>query len=139
MARQLVAKFLVCLFIVLGTGCTNEGQLNESDLHGYFEAWSANDADKLMTYFGENILYEDVMTGESSTGHEKVLVFVQKFLADNPGVKLTPNNIAITNSDATTEWTMSAGAGDEAWSVRGVSIMEHNNGKIIRVTDYWDD
>ncbi|MCA9233561.1 MAG: hypothetical protein KDA57_23175, partial [Planctomycetales bacterium] len=55
-----------------------------------------------------------------------------------PGVKITPTSILVGDTSAAVEWTMSAGEGDEAWSVRGVAILNHAGGKITRATDYWD-
>ena len=139
MARRLAAKFIIYCCVVLSANAAIAGKLGEGDLNTYFGAWSASDVDKIMAYFGDGIVYEDVTTGDLSSGRDEVRAFVQKFLEGTPGVKLAPSNTIITNSKAAIEWTMSAGTGDDAWEVRGVSIMEHKNGEIIRVTDYWND
>ena len=137
MTRLLVANIIIC--IAFGANAVFADELKESDLNRYFEAWTANDADKIMAFFADGIVYEDVTTGDLSKGPKEVQVFIQKFLASTPGVKLVPSNMVITGDQAAIEWTMSAGSGDEAWEVRGVSMMAHDKGKIIRVTDYWND
>lgn len=139
MIRQLTASFIIYCCIALSTNAAFAGELSEGDLNVYFEAWSAGDVDKIMANFGNEIVYEDVTTGDLSISREEVRAFVRKFLDATPGVKLVPSNMVITNSKAAIEWTMSAGSGDDAWQVRGVSIMQHKNGEIIRVTDYWND
>lgn len=139
MTKQLAAKFIFYFCIAFGANPSFAGELGEGDINRYFEAWSASDVDKIMSYFGDGIVYEDVTTEELSTGGKEVRAFTQKFLNSTPGVKLIPNNIIISNNKAAIEWVMSAGTGDEAWEIRGVSIMQHENGKITRVTDYWND
>lgn len=139
MTKQLAAKFIFYLCVALGANSSIAGELEEGDINRYFEAWSASDVDKIMSYFKDGIFYEDVTTEELSTGSKEVRTFVQKFLDNTPGVKLIPNNIIISDNKAAIEWTMSAGAGDDTWEIRGVSIMQHESGKITRVTDYWND
>ena len=137
MMRFLVASLIIC--VAFGANTVFAGELKESDLNRYFEAWTANDVDKIMAFFADGIVYEDVTTGDLSKDRKEVQAFIQKFLTSTPGVKLVPSNMMITGNQAAIEWTMSAGSGDEAWQVRGVSMMAHDKGKIIRVTDYWND
>ena len=139
MTRRLAAKFIIYSCVALGANSAFAGGLGEGDINSYFAAWSAGDVDKIMTYFGDGIVYEDVTTGKLSTGRKEVRAFTQKFLNDTPGLKLIPNNIIISNSKAAIEWVMSGSTGDETWEVRGVSVMGHENGRINRVTDYWND
>jgi steroid delta-isomerase-like uncharacterized protein len=113
--------------------------LSEGDVNNYFEAWSAGDVDKIMAYIDEGIVYEDIPTSKLSTGQDETRSFIQKFLDDSPGLKLIPNNIMILNNKAAIEWTMSGGTGDEAWETRGATVMGHDNGKINRITDYWNE
>ena len=44
----------------------------------------------------------------------------------------------VLSGRAAVEWVMSGGTGEEAWSVRGVCVLETREGKISRATDYWD-
>ena len=113
--------------------------ISEGDINSYFEAWSAGDVEKIMSYFGDGIVYEDIPTSTLSTGQDEARAFIQKFLGDTPGLKLIPNNIMLLSNKAAIEWTMSGGTGDDAWEVRGATAMQHENGKINRVTDYWNE
>ena len=113
--------------------------LGEGDINKYFEAWSAGDVDKIMACFGDGIVYEDIPTSKLSTGQNEARAFIQEFLDGTPGLKLIPNNIMILSNKAAIEWTMSGGSGDEVWEVRGATVMGHENGKINRVTDYWNE
>ena len=114
-------------------------RLSEGDINNYFDAWSAGDVDKIMAYFDEGIVYEDIPTSKLSTGQNEARAFIQQFLNDSPGLKLIPNNIMILDNKAAIEWTMSGGDGDEAWVTRGATVMRYDNDKINRVTDYWNE
>ena len=114
------------------------GGLSNEQINAYYEAWSSGNDDTVMSYFADSIVYEDVATEKVSSGPTEVRAFATKFLDSAPGVKITPTSILVGDTSAAVEWTMSAGEGDEAWSVRGVAILNHAGGKITRATDYWD-
>lgn len=129
------------LSVVLGLSLTAAGQaaeLTERDIRNYYQAWSDGDVDALMAYFAETIVYEDVATGDLARGRDEVRKFAATFLAETPGVKVTPTRVLVGKDGAAVEWTMGAGEGDDAWSVRGACMLEHANGRITRATDYWN-
>jgi len=113
-------------------------EIDEARIKAYYAAWSGGNLDTLMGYFAPNAVYEDVATGDLSTGTDAIRAFAKKFLEATPGVKVEPTSILIGTESAAVEWTMSAGAGAEAWSVRGVAMLKHEGGQITRATDYWN-
>lgn len=112
--------------------------LTEARVRTYYAAWSSANVEQLMTYFAPDAVYEDVATGELATGATEVRAFATKFLQASPGVTVEPTSILVGDRSAAVEWTMKAGTGKDAWSVRGVAILEHRDGQIVRATDYWD-
>jgi steroid delta-isomerase-like uncharacterized protein len=131
----LLTALVITGFLALPAGAAD---LGEQQIRAYYTAWSSGDLDGLMSYFAEDAVYEDVATGDLSTGKANVRIFAAKFLEDTPGVRVVPTSVLVGDGAAAVEWTMSAGAGDEAWSVRGVAIIKHAGGKITRATDYWN-
>ena len=104
----------------------------------YFSGWDTADIEKVMSYFSADIVYEDVPKAQLAAGTDAVKAFVQQFYTDFAGARLAVESVTIGKKGAAAEWIISGGSGDEAWSVRGASIMEHKGGKISKVTDYWD-
>ena len=131
-------SLFILTFFVLTLVTTIAAALDESAVKEYFSGWNNGDVNKIMSYFAKDIVYEDVPKGETATGRSEVKAFVQKFVSENPDVKLVLDSTTIGTAGAAAEWTMSGGVGDQAWSVRGASIMVHTEGKFSRVTDYWD-
>ena len=112
--------------------------LEEAAVRDYFTGWDTGDIGKVMSYFSEDIVYEDVPKAEIAKGAGAVKVFVEKFFSDYSGIRLAVDSVTVGKKGAAAEWTMSGGSGKEAWSIRGASVMEHKGGKISKVTDYWD-
>lgn len=113
-------------------------ELTEKAIKDYYSAWSDANLDNVLSFFADGAIYEDVATGDLSTGKEQIRAFAKKFLEGTPGVKVVPTSVLIGNGSAAVEWTMSAGTGQEAWSVRGAAIIQHHEGYITRATDYWN-
>ncbi|MEC9249000.1 MAG: nuclear transport factor 2 family protein [Pseudomonadota bacterium] len=113
--------------------------LEEADVRDYFKGWDTADIGKVMSHFTADIVYEDVPKAEISKGAVAVKTFVEQFFTEFAGARLAVDSITIGKSGAAAEWTISGGSGEEAWSLRGASVMEHKGGKISKVTDYWDE
>ena len=135
-------RFLALFLFLFSTNlfAAHHGHIKLSDqmVRDYFNGWNTANIEKVMGYFSEEIVYEDVPKAEIAKGTEAVRAFVEQFYTDFAGARLAVESVTIGGKGAAAEWVMSAGSGDEAWSVRGVSIMEHKGGKISKVTDYWD-
>ena len=127
----------IILTVLIATPLTTIA-LEESAVRDYFTGWDTGDIVKVMSYFSADIVYEDVPKAEIAKGTAEVKAFVGKFFTDFAGARLAVNSVTVGQSGAAAEWTISGGSGEEAWSLRGASVMEHANGKISRVTDYWD-
>ena len=126
------------LMLSMAASCASAGGLTEERVRAYYAAWSSGNVSEVMTFFTPDVVYEDVATGELAKGATEVRSFAAKFLAGSPGVKVEPTSVLVGERSAAVEWTMGAGTGKDAWTVRGVAILEHRDGQIARATDYWD-
>ncbi len=134
--RLSISLCLLCCVMV--SFVASAETLNEARVRAYYQAWSSGDVDQVMPYFASTIVYEDVATGERAAGTAEVRAFAAKFLSSTPGVQVEPGSVLVGPTSAAVEWTMSAGEGEAAWSVRGVAIIDHADGLITRATDYWN-
>lgn len=133
-----LALFLVLFSTTLSAGHHGHAKLNDRTVRDYFNGWDTADIEKVLSYFSADIVYEDVLKAQLASGTVAVKAFVQQFNTDFAGARLAVESVTIGKKGAATEWIISGGSGDEAWSVRSASIMEHKGGKISKVTDYWD-
>lgn len=133
-----LALFLVLFSTTLSAGHHGHAKLNDRTVRDYFNGWDTADIEKVMSYFSADIVYEDVLKAQLASGTVAVKAFVQQFNTDFAGARLAVESVTIGKKGAAAEWMISGGSGDEAWSVRSASIMEHKGGKISKVTDYWD-
>ena len=93
----------------------------------------------IVSQYRDDIIYEDIATGDRETGRKNVSAFVDNFLKGTPDVVIKPTSIVLEENLASVEWVMSAGTGANAWSTRGVAIIEYKDGLMYRVTDYWNN
>lgn len=133
--KRLLSSIALAMLVSASVGAA---ELTEEKVRAYYAAWTEGNVDNVVSYFTADAVYEDVATADISMGTKQVRAFAAKFLASTPGVKVEPESILIGPDSAAVEWTMSAGIGAEAWSVRGVAILHHRDGKILRATDYWN-
>lgn len=113
----------------------------------YIAAWLAHDKEVVVSFFAEDCVYEDVALGVLNRGKSEVRAFVQATLAAIPGFKIEPKFVFATVDRLASEWIMTGTqTGDfpglpatgKSFSVPVASIMEFQNGKIRRNTDYWN-
>ena len=128
---------LVLAISIVGASATAE-EMTADAMRAYYAAWSSGDVDAIMAYYTDEIVYADVATGARASGTQDVRAFAQKFVDENPGVKLTTASITIAESSAAVEWVMSGGTGADAWSVPGVCVFKLDGGRISSATDYWN-
>jgi steroid delta-isomerase-like uncharacterized protein len=138
MKRQYLAVLGILIFASTTSISSFANTVSEESMQSYYAAWTKGDVDAVMAYFTDDIVYADVATGASSSGMTDVRAFVQKFVDNYAGVKLTAASITIGKSSAAVEWVMSGGSGEEAWSVPGVCVFKVVDGRFSSATDYWN-
>lgn len=150
----MVRSILFCLTAVVAAGLVgcqapqNAQNHAEQMLREFLESWSPNpDVEKIVSYFAEECVCENVP--REAVYHTKggVLAYVRATYEAVPDLKVTATSIFVSGDWAACEWVMagttsmatpdSPGAG-KSFSVRGSSIIQLKDGKIRRLSDYWD-
>lgn len=113
----------------------------------YIAAWLAHDKEGVVSFFAEDCVYEDMALGTLNRGKPELKAFVQATLAAIPDFTIEPKSVFATVDRLASEWIMTGTqTGDfpglpatgKSFSVPVASIMEFQNGKIRRNTDYWN-
>ncbi|MES3035639.1 MAG: nuclear transport factor 2 family protein [Gemmatimonadota bacterium] len=109
-------------------------------LVGYTQAWTAHDVERIAAYFTEDAVYEDVTLGEVHRGRAAIRTFVRGTFTALPGFAMAQRSLQQGDGWATLEWVMSGtdSATQRRFSVRGVSVMELEGGRVRRNSDYWN-
>lgn len=120
---------------------------NKALVAAWAQAWSSADEDRLLALFTDDCVYEEVPTGLINRGKEEVRAFAQALWKSIAGLRMIPKRIMASDDAATVEWTMTGRPQREfpgwpntgpAIRVRGMSMFVFKQGKIERVSDYWD-
>jgi steroid delta-isomerase-like uncharacterized protein len=110
-------------------------------------AWSSHDADKLLSLFADDCVYEDVTFGAVNRGLHELRAFAEAVFSAVPDFRIDLTTCFAAGNRAIMEWTLSGThrgdlpgmpATGKQFSVRGVTVLELQTQKICRNSDYWD-
>ena len=142
---------LLVLSLIL-YGCSRQGEKTSSaaaeqmgkDLAA---AFNSHDIDKLLSFYTDDFVYEDVPFGKIIHGKEEYRAFTKEFVAGAPDIKMELKSIivsgdrfcmeSIVSGTHTGNWPNLPATG-KSFSSRGVSVGELRDGKIKQDTDYYD-
>jgi len=120
----------------------------EKMMNEYLAAWNAHDVEKLLSFFTDDIVYDDVPIGKAYRGKKEVKDFAISTFANFPDFKLEMKPSFIAGDQAAGEWVMSGTfansnipgmpATGKSFSIPGASVTEFRGGKISRNADYWN-
>ena len=120
----------------------------EKTLRDENAAWNSQDMDKLVTFYTDDCIKEDLAVGVATRGKKELKALTSGAFAAMPDLKTELKSSFNSGDWAATEWIMSGTysnnfpgippATGKSFSVRGATIMELRNGKIHRVSDYWN-
>ena len=121
-----------------------------TDFKGFVEeyaaAWSTRNVERILSFFTEDCVYEDVALGAVNTGKQELEAFLRATFAAIPDFHIEPKAAFAAGPHRANEWVMSGTqsgpfpgipATNKWFSVRGASIMEMEQDRIRRNTDYW--
>lgn len=95
-----------------------------------YAAWSSWDVERLLPLFTDDVAYEDVALGIVCRGKDEFRAFAQRYFA------ATPQHVFRYESAVADASHVAAEA--LSGNLRYVSVMELEDGKIKRSSDYWD-
>jgi steroid delta-isomerase-like uncharacterized protein len=117
-----------------------------------YAAWSLHEPDRLDAIFTDNAAYEDVAGGRVLRGKLEIKQLLHAAFAWAPDFRVTMTSLTIAGDTGTTEWVIEgtqtgplpAGqlgelrATGRSFRLRGASILLFQEGRIAKVTDYYD-
>jgi steroid delta-isomerase-like uncharacterized protein len=111
-------------------------------------AWASKDAEKVLPFYADDCLYEDLAIGKVCHGKEEIREFIKSAFASFPDFKIeiksfffSADRVCIesilsgTNTESVPGFPPPTG---KAFSVRGAHICELQGDKASRVTDYYN-
>ena len=113
-----------------------------------FAAWNSHDVDKILSFYTDDYIYEDVAFGNVTRGKKELISYINSILADFPDLKYEMKSAFGTDDYIGCEWVMTGTqahsnlpgipATGKKLSIRGASIIELRQGKISLETGYWN-
>lgn len=120
----------------------------EKLMNDYTLAWNSHDVQRVIPFFTDNAVYEDLALGKVCRGKKELEDFINSAFVDMPDFTFELKSSFSTGDWSAGEWVMSGTfvhssipgitATGKSFSVRGASITEFHNGKISRNSDYWN-
>jgi len=119
----------------------------EEIVHALFAAWSQHDLARIEALFTADGIYEDVPPQRTYRGAEEIQGFLTAIWAWAPDIEFNVTAVAVAGDRAVAEWVMTGtqtgpigaiSASGNEFSVRGASVLEIEDGKITRNSDYYD-
>jgi steroid delta-isomerase-like uncharacterized protein len=114
----------------------------------YFSAINAHDVNKIVSFWADDDIREDVPQGIVSTGKNEVAAFYTAMFVNFPDFKGELKSVFGAGDWAVVEYVMSGiqvnskrfgkPTNGNPYSFRGAEIFQVNNGKIIKQSDYYN-
>jgi steroid delta-isomerase-like uncharacterized protein len=145
--RIIVVLFgiLVISAWVLASAIQAGAQTNS--LNDYVAAWNSHDTEKIVSFYTDDIVYEDVALGQIKRGKEELRALDNYYFAAFPDVNFEVKSSFISGDWSASEWVMSGThkgdmpglpATGKRFSIRGTSVAELKEGKIKRISHYYN-
>ena len=113
----------------------------------YLAAWNSHDTKKVLSFYTDDCVYEDLALGVVKRGKKELSDFINESFTGFPDFKFELKGCFFSTERACTEWVMTGThSGDlpklratgRTISVRGAGISEVKGDKLSRHTDYYD-
>ena len=116
-------------------------------LHAFLAAWWHGNVVEAVAQFRDRFTFTDHALGLESKDKERLTEFLAKAREFFPDTQRTDNTICISEDGIITEWTLTATLSEPfpgglvrrvPIRVQGMSVVQIQNGKITRWSDYYD-
>ncbi len=134
-------------FLIRAEGGQLMSQNAETTLVGWAGFLSSHDADRFLSLFTDDCVYEDVAFGVVNRVKRELRTFIEGIFGAFPDFRIDLKSHFVAGEWAAMEWVMTgthegdlAGmpATHKRFSIRGASVVEFNSAQIKRISDYWD-
>ena len=118
----------------------------ERFVNNLWTAWNYHGWEKASVFYADDYIMED-LPSKTCHGKQELEAYYKYLLVGYPDLNFEPKRSFGTDNQIASEWIMSGThtgntakfkATGKKFSVQGVSILEIQNGKIIRETDFWN-
>lgn len=143
----LLAGFVIAGSVSMSAAEAPTGTEPEDLVRQVFLTWSDHDVSRLDILFADEGVYEDVPPKIVYRGKDEIEKFMSAIWSWAPDIEFTPTSIVQLGDTVVAEWTMHGTqtgpiggipASGNSFSVRGVSVVKVDHGKIVRQSDYYD-
>ena len=120
---------------------------NEKLLDDMYVAWRDHDVDRLVGYYSEDCVYEDMAMGVVNRGRDGVRGFAEEVLKTMPDFSVTYESRFANDTEGAGQWVITAtwkgefeGVDCTGKKIRftGLSLYRFRDGKISSAKDCWD-
>jgi steroid delta-isomerase-like uncharacterized protein len=103
-------------------------------------AWNSHDVEKILSFYTEDVVYEDVAMAKINHGKDELRAFIKEFFAFAPDFKLELKSIIVSGDRFCIEGIFGGTfqPTGKSFSIRGATVGELRDGKIKRNSDYYD-
>jgi len=142
MKGLLLAAF--SLWLPCATGLAQTTAKGEARIvERWIAAWNSHDVEKVVPLFTNNVLYEDVTFGAVNHGSADLRKFASFFFEAVPDMKFELLESSVEGRRGVIEWVFSGTdkgvyKTGKRFTVRGVSIINLDHGRISRNLDFYD-
>lgn len=142
----MLAAVFLSSFIGCQTARDKEMQ-TEKMFREYLATWSTHDVEKMASFFTDDCVYENLASGQVYRGKDSLKAWAKMTFAMIPDFKVDARSLFASGDWLACEWVMTGTQTGEArglpatgksFKVRGSTIVELRDGKILRNADYWD-
>src|SRR5579864_5257251 len=137
-----------CLFLLAGGSAQQQKQTispvkDKEIVEQVFSAWNSHDPEKVLAFYSDGIVYEDVPLGLVNHGKAELRKFVEDTLTAFPDLKVQIVSSSIWNNHGVSE-VVWGGTDKGFWktnkqfSVRMLSTFELQGAKFSRNKDFYD-
>jgi steroid delta-isomerase-like uncharacterized protein len=131
------------LAIGIAVGAQEKGKPKGSFIEQALSAWSTHDPDKVIEFYNDDVVYEDVAFGEVNHGKAELRKFAAEFFQEVPDLKLEVVSSSTYNDRGFVEWVFSGTdkgiyKTGKKFSVRGASVFQMRAGKCSSNKDYYN-
>jgi len=109
--------------------------------------WDSRDVEKILTQYTDDCVWEDLALGRVLSGKDEIRSFLNEWFTAFPDTTIEGKFFFASGSHGCSEWVMSGThsgtfldlpATGKSFSLRVASVIELSEGKVKRVTDYYD-
>lgn len=118
-------------------------------VRGEDAAWAARDVERILSFYAQDCVYEDLAAGKHLVGHAAIRTYLEDAFAGIPDFSVQINSYFTNATRVCNEGLMrgthtgvltglSPAASGRTFAVRYAHVCELREGLAVRITDYYD-